>query len=172
MANFKIALTVLTFTTRVLSATNPISVQSAVLLGNQTSGNDPATYRDGGWEGNIGSTYFQVYADTLHCADPNNAASACDSSTFRQNSVALSTSNPQVVTDFASPDPGTLCSSPTSGYRLHLTNIIPLTTTTGFAFYANISSDTSADIDGAEVGSGIATITYSGSGTPTCTVSP
>lgn len=172
MANVKTFLLSLAFTVLVRGASNPISVQSAVILGNQTSGNDPATYRDGGWEGQVGSTYFQVYADTLHCADANNAASACDLSTFRENTVALSSSNPQVVTDFVSPYPATLCASSKSGYRLHLTNIIPLTSTTGFVFYSNISSDTSQDIDGAEVGSGVAIITYSGSGSPTCAVLP
>jgi hypothetical protein len=155
----------------VLAATNPISISSAVILGNQTSTNDPGTYRDGGWESQIGSYYFQFYADTEHC-DTNNAATDCQLSTFRANTLALSTSNPQQVTDFDTPYPDLLCDTGVSGYRLHLTNIVSLSSTQGFALYMNISSDTSKDIDGEPVGSGVATITYSGSGKPSCSVTP
>jgi hypothetical protein len=44
-----------------IAANNPISLASVVVLGNQTSGNDPGTYRDAGYEGQIGNTYLQVY---------------------------------------------------------------------------------------------------------------
>ncbi|CZR62678.1 uncharacterized protein PAC_12575 [Phialocephala subalpina] len=155
----------------ILAVSNPISIESAVVLGNQTSSNDPGTYRDGGWESQIGNTYFQFYADTLHC-DVNNAANNCELSTFHANTLALSTSNPQVVTEFVTPYPAAVCDAGASGYRLHLTNIISLSSTTGFAFYVNISSDTSVDIDGEPVGSGVATITYTGSGQPSCSVTP
>lgn len=47
-----------------IRANNPISLASSVLLGNQTSSNDPGTYRDGGWEGEIGSNIFRVYGMT------------------------------------------------------------------------------------------------------------
>ncbi|KAF2149091.1 hypothetical protein K461DRAFT_282559 [Myriangium duriaei CBS 260.36] len=105
----------------------------------------------------------------MHC-DANNAASNCLGATFRANTLAISTSSPVSVTDFASPYPAQLCNSPVNGYRLHLTNIVSLSSTTGVAWYANVSSDTTNDIDGAVVGSGVVTITYSGSGSPSCTV--
>jgi hypothetical protein len=171
MMNCRIALFSSALVQLTLAVTNPISVQSAVILGNQTSSNDPGTYRDGGWESQIGSTYFQFYADTEHC-DTNNAATNCQLSTFRPNTLALSTSNPQSVTDFVTPYPAAVCDPGVSGYRIHLTNIVSLSSTTGFAFYSNISSDKSQDIDGATVGSGVATITYTGSGSPTCSVTP
>ena len=48
MANFHIALFCSVLAQLALAVTNPISVQSAVILGNQTSSNDPGIYRDGG----------------------------------------------------------------------------------------------------------------------------
>jgi hypothetical protein len=171
MMNCQIALFSSALVQLTLAVTNPISVQSAVILGNQTSSNDPGTYRDGGWESQIGSTYFQFYADTEHC-DTNNAATNCQLSTFCPNTLALSTSSPQSVTDFVTPYPAAVCDPGVSGYRIHLTNIVSLSSTTGFAFYSNTSSDKSQDIDGATVGSGVATITYTGSGSPTCSVTP
>jgi hypothetical protein len=44
-----------------LAADNVIQIASAQLLGNQTSSNDPGTYRDAGFESQIGNTYFQFY---------------------------------------------------------------------------------------------------------------
>lgn len=153
----------------VAAAANPISVASSVVLGNQTSRNAPGTYRDGGWEGKIGSTYFQLYADTQNCA-VGNAASNCQGLTFRANSIALQTTNPQVVTDHATPYPNVFCEAGVDGYRLHPTTIVSLSATTGVAWYSNISYDTSVDLNGASIGSGLAIISWSGSGTPTCTV--
>lgn len=150
---------------------NPISINSTLVLGNQTSSNDPGTYRDGGWESQIGGTYFQFYADTLNC-DVINAANDCSNPTFRANTLALSTPDPQVVTDFGTPYPTQLCDAGADGYRLHFTNVISLNETAGLAFYQNISSNTSVDIDGQAVGSGIVTITYTGSGPLNCTVTP
>jgi len=173
MVKFQIVLFSCSLPQLALAVTNPISIQSTVILGNQTSSNNPGTYHDGGWESQIGSkiTYFQFYADTEHC-DTNNAATNCQLSTFRPNTLALSTSNPQSVTDFITPYPAAVCDPGVSGYRIHLTNIVSLSSTTGFTFYSNISSDTSVDINGATVGSGVATITYTGSGSPTCSVTP
>jgi len=150
---------------------NPISVLSAVLLGNQTSSNAPGTYRDGGWQGQIGTTFFQLYADTQHC-DVNNAGSTCEGLTFRPNTIALSTSNPQVVTDYTTPFPSTFCDPGVANYRIHPTTIVSLSSTTGVVWYSNISSDTTLDINGASIGSGVAIVSYSGSGPPTCTVLP
>jgi hypothetical protein len=161
-------------TTASANITNPISVKSAEIIGNHTSGNDVGTYRDGGWQGQIGDTYFQVYADTLHCTGAiDSTSSNCENSAFRPNSLALSTEDPLVVTDFATPLPATLCESPVSGYRLHLTDMISLSNTTGVVFYSNISNDRAIDLDGAEIGSGIGIVTYKGSGSvPTCEVKP
>jgi hypothetical protein len=159
----------LIFISAVQAASNPISVQSAVLLGNQTSGNDDGTYRDGGWEGQIGTTFFQLYADTQNC-DVNDAATNCQGLTFRPNTIALSTPDPEIVTDYVTPFPATFCDPNTPGYRIHPTNIVSLSSTTGVVWYSNISTDNTVDINGASVGSGVATISWSGSGSPTCTV--
>jgi len=44
-----------------VAADNVIQIASAQFLGNQTSSNDPGTYRDAGYEAQIGNTYFQLY---------------------------------------------------------------------------------------------------------------
>jgi hypothetical protein len=86
--------------------------------------------------------------------------------TFRANTLALNTSDSQSVTDFVTAYPAQICDAGASGYRLHLTGVVSLSSTTGFVFYANISSDTPQNIDGKPVGSGVATITHTGSGLP------
>jgi hypothetical protein len=57
----KFAVISLFFARLSLAADNVIQIASAQLLGNQTSSNDPGTYRDAGYESQIGNTYFQFY---------------------------------------------------------------------------------------------------------------
>lgn len=142
-----------------------------MILGNQTSSNDPGTYRDAGFESNIGNTFSRLYADTIHC-DPADVNLNCNAYAFRAKTIAQSTSNPQVVTGFASPYPSAFCASSVDDYRFHLSNIVSPSSTTGAAYYANISGDTSKDIDGAAIGSEVAMISYSGFGSPKCTILP
>jgi hypothetical protein len=61
MAPIGIAVLLTALASLCVAANNPISLASVVVLGNQTSSNDPGTYRDAGYEGQIGNTYFQVY---------------------------------------------------------------------------------------------------------------
>lgn len=154
-----------------LAAPNAINIASSAFLGNHTSANALGTYRDGGWESQIGSKYFQLYADTQVCdPNPHIAGQDCNPFTFRANTIAEAGATPTEVTDYSTPYPATFCNSPQDGYRLHLTNIVSTGSNTGVAFYANISNDRSKDIDGAEVGSGVVTVSYNGVGSPVCTV--
>lgn len=120
-----------------------------------------------GWESQIGSDYYQIYADTMHCAsaDPSGTCLFLGS-----NTIAAASSNPMVVTDMV----GTalaaqLCSSGSDVSRLRVTNAIPLGSTTSIAYHSNLSTTaTATSANGAELGAGAVQITYSGSGVPTC----
>jgi len=126
-----------------------------------------------GYAGTIGATHFRVFGDT----SIGNATNAALTQVFAApNSFALSDNmlDPTKVEDFGTHSPPMICNSSVEALRmrLHMTSLVPLNLTTGMVFYSNISMNQSKDFDGAQAGSGVATITYDGSGPPGCKVIP
>lgn len=147
---------------------NPVkTATTAQFLGNVTSENSNSV-RDGGWQGQIGSTYINTYADTVPCT--NRSRTNCYG-LIASNTASTPGDDPESYVDVSVTGYNSVQFCPVvkgeniSTWAIWLSAVVETGTDTGIVFFTRIHR---AKLPQTIMGGGVATVTFNGS-TPICT---